>query len=135
MTNEEQNLETSGEILMSSNRSLTLGLQRVIQRNESDLKTFVAEWILSHYPEDIQATIEDILNFGCVSGMVSCLIYYEDTHAFFDEYQSEIEDLFYEYQEATGSSLKMSGDIKNWLAWSGFEQMTYNLSCELGVDF
>jgi hypothetical protein len=40
--------------------------------------------------EDIRAFFSDLLQYGCVSGMVSSLICYEDTHSFFDTHYRQI---------------------------------------------
>ena len=40
--------------------------------------------------EELKNHIKDIFNYGCVSGIVSDLIYYEDTVKFFNCYRKEI---------------------------------------------
>lgn len=49
--------------------------------------------------------LTDLLSHGCVSGMVGSLIYYHDTHAFFDKHYDEIEDLRQEFEDSTGHEL------------------------------
>ncbi len=66
--------------------------------------------------------------------MVSSLIYYRDTHRFYDEYYDEIEDLRLEFEDNCGEPLKVKGDLKNFLAWFAFEETAYLLSIELRLD-
>lgn len=40
--------------------------------------------------EELKDHIKDIFNYGCISGIVSDLIYYEDTVKFFNCYRKEI---------------------------------------------
>lgn len=70
-------------------------------QGKSDLKGYVADYILGQYETDdeIETDMRGILRHGCVSGWVSSLIYYSDTHAFYDRYYDEIEDLRLEWEE------------------------------------
>tara|TARA_B110000977_G_C10865683_1_gene411525 strand:- start:10 stop:180 length:171 start_codon:yes stop_codon:yes gene_type:complete len=51
------------------------------------------------------------------------MIWYSDTHDFFDEHYDEIEELREEWLEQTGQPLNISGDLKNYLAWFAFERV------------
>lgn len=103
-----------------------------IQIKESDsLRSFVASQLLES--DDIPAYISDILTYGCVSGCVGSLVYTIDTHAFYDQFYHEIEQLRFEYEEAHDSYLKIKGDLKNFLAWFAFESVTYRIAHELGI--
>ena len=64
---------------------------------------------------------EDLAQHGCVSGMVGSLIYYHDTHAFFDKHYHEIEEIRHAIQDDVGLVLETHGDLKNHLAWLAFE--------------
>lgn len=66
--------------------------------------------------------VDDLLQYGCQSGMVGELVYYNQTHEWFDTYYNEIMELVEEYEEMTGEKLHWEGDLKNWLAWFSFEQ-------------
>lgn len=70
---------------------------------------------------------EDVLQHGCVSGVVSELIYYVDTHSWFDTYYDEIMELVEELEESIGEKLQWNGDMKNWYAWLSFEEVTRQL--------
>lgn len=76
---------------------------------------------------DQYAYARDVLTYGCVSGMVSELIYYTDTQKFFDEYYDDIMALVEDYQEQTGTQLQHDGDMKNFYAWFAFEETVLEL--------
>lgn len=62
--------------------------------------------------------------------MVRSLIYYTDTHKFFDEYYEEIQDVL-EEQEDYWLVFKWNGsDLKNQLAWLAFEEVARNIATE-----
>ena len=79
--------------------------------------------------------MEDLQRYGCVSGMIHSLIYYDDTNRFYEDYKEEINDLLSNLIENTGLSVsQLFGDNfdnedplildysnKNLLAWFGFE--------------
>ena len=84
--------------------------------------------------EEIKSYLEDILNYGCVSGIVSKLVYYKDTNKFYDTYEEEIEDLIDEFKKEMGynkraefiASLNGSSESmtqeKNLLSWFAYEE-------------
>ena len=63
--------------------------------------------------------------------MVSSLIYYTDTHAFFDKHYDEIEEMREEFEDGTGQPLTIKGDLKNFLVWFAFEEVAYRIAVEL----
>ncbi len=108
--------------------------------------------------ENLLASMEDLQKYGCVSGMINELIYYDDTNKFFDNYKEEINNMLSDLTQGTGCSVEeLFGDKfdkedplildyknKNLLAWFGFEETSYNLyenikeklkNQELGFDF
>lgn len=110
-------------------------------RTDCDDKTMKAE-VLDYLiefaeldPEYIEGHIEDILQYGCVSGTVSPMIYYNDTHKFFKKHFDEIMDLVEELEEETGQAIKIDGDRKNGLAWLGFEETVRFIAYELDLDY
>jgi len=103
-------------------------LQQICKDNPGSIQSAVAQEVLDY--DDPQSFFSDLQQHGCVSGMVNSLIYYSDTHAFYDKHYSEIEELRTDYEESTGEPLQIKGDLKNYLAWFTFEQMAY----ELGND-
>lgn len=74
-----------------------------------------------------------IVNYGTNSGSVSFLIYYVDTHAFFDEHYYEIEELRNEAIE-DGFGIEIKGDLKDFLARFGFEVVARKLADTLFPD-
>ena len=111
-------------------------LKDIIAQNPESIRAYVAEdWLnnLDEYdkPENYY---NDLMKGGCQSGMISGLIYYKDTHAFYDKYYDEIEDIRLELEGAIGESLKPSGDLKNWYAWLGFEETARTIAEEMGID-
>ena len=49
----------------------------------------IKDWVISNLEE---SQIADVILEGCQSGIVSELIYYADTNAFYEKYQEEIWD-------------------------------------------
>lgn len=104
-------------------------LKQILKDHPQSIKAEVAEEALDH--EDPKAFFKDLLQHGCISGMVTKLIYYKDTHAFYDKHYAEIEELREEHEESTGECLQVKSDLKNFLAWFAFEQVAYQLVSEL----
>lgn len=85
--------------------------------------------------EDIVNFFTDLLKHGCISGMVGSLIYYTDTHKFYDTHYDEIEELRNRLEEDFGESLKSGGDLKNWYAWLAFEETARAIASELEIEW
>ena len=115
---------------------------KALKSGASALKKKVINVILDQgTSEDIEAFMKDVCTHGCASGVVSELIYYSDTIAFFKKYKKDILDLL----EDEGTS---PNDLNGWddedhfaedthnqnlLAWYGFEAVTYNLASQLEI--
>jgi len=110
-------------------------LQKIAQTSESVLKKAVAHEILDHAASDdeVRSFLSDLFQYGCISGIVGSLIYYHDTHKFFEMNYEEIEQIRQDYEEATNEPLIIKDDLKNRLAWFAFEETAYQLAEELGV--
>ena len=105
------------------------------------LDYYIDESVDYESPDDLLKSMEDLQQYGCQSGMINGLIYYDDTTKFFDEYKDEINDILSEVLEGTGCSMEeLFGDKfdendpliidysnKNLLAWFGFEETVNNL--------
>ena len=100
-------------------------LQAIIEDKPNTLEAYVAKEALEH--EDIVAFFSDLQQHGCASGMISSLIYYNDTHAFYDEFYDEIEELRSQYEDNMGEPINIQGDLKNFFAWFAFEETAYQL--------
>tara|TARA_Y100000588_G_scaffold222725_1_gene236626 strand:+ start:93 stop:446 length:354 start_codon:yes stop_codon:yes gene_type:complete len=95
-------------------------LHEIAKSHESGIMRIVATDALdSESPLDY---LQDVTNYGCISGSVSGLIYYVDTHAFFDNHYEEIEAMRYDWEDQTGTKLYPNGDLKNWYAWFAYER-------------
>jgi hypothetical protein len=104
-------------------------LENITNTDNSLLNRYVAGYILDNMngysgtdKEKITAWYKDLMMGGCKSGFVGSLIYYTDTHKFFDKYYTEIMELAEEVEEQTGIKLQHESDLKNWYAWFGFEE-------------
>ena len=117
-----------------TNNELKKTLQAIADQKGISLEKEVALEMLDIYPEEIEVGFSNILDYGCATGIVGSLIYYKDTHTFFDTHYEQIEELRHEYKENTGTMLQMNGDLKNTLAWFAFEETTYRMANELGLD-
>lgn len=103
-------------------------------RNGDTLRDYVLTYIKDRYdPDERETFIRDVLWSGCQSGIVTTLIHYRDTQAFFNRFYGEIEDLR-QLHEVTSMPLTIKGDLKNYLAWFGFEQTVSRLAEELGLE-
>ncbi|NJO89223.1 MAG: hypothetical protein HC831_09900 [Chloroflexia bacterium] len=93
---------------------LKSALEKIVEDEQDSIRTHVAMEALSR--EDIECFFRDLFYGGCISGMVSSLIYYKDTHSFYDKYYYEIEELRQEWEEMNGEPLKVQNDWKiQWL--------------------
>ena len=65
--------------------------------------------------------------------MISGLIYYSETHDFFDRHYDEIEDIRRNFERDHGYPFHPSGDLKNDLVWFAYEHVAYLLASDLGI--
>lgn len=104
----------------------------------SELKSEVAEIILDHLDSDTRESLKvffkDLFYSGCVSGMISPLIYYKDTHAFYDRHYNEIEELREELESSFGEALQIKSDLKNYFAWLAFEETARKIAEDLNIE-
>jgi len=82
-------------------------LEEIVEESGSSIRKDVAEEALEYGSEDITSFFQDLLSHGCVSGMVGSLVYYHDTHAFFDTYYDEIETLRDQMEDELGQPLEI----------------------------
>ena len=117
-----------------SNETLKNELQALIDNTYIDtLETEVAKEALE-YDGDITLFFDQLFRHGCVSGFISSLIYYRDTHAFYDKHYDEIEDLRVDFEDMIGSPITIKHDLKNFYAWFAFEQTAYRMAQGLGIE-
>lgn len=103
------------------------------------LKWYVANYALKRYGDsdnELNGFFCDLLSHGCICGMVTPLVWYSDTRQFFDRFYHDIEDLRHEQEESIGQPVPIRNDLKNDLAWFGFEETAYRLYTEdLGQEW
>jgi hypothetical protein len=105
---------------------------REIAKEKGSIRVDVAQDMLDS--EDGEMYLKDLLNHGCQSGMVSGLIYYTDTKAFYIEHIDEIDELREEMENETGEPLKIGMPSYNWLAWFGYEETARKIANELSIE-
>ena len=103
-----------------------------MKSDSEGIKLFVIEDILAvnNNDEEIEDYIDNVLSYGCVSGCVSSLIYYRDTHKFFHKYSDEILALLDELNMESGISFDINS---NNLAWFAYEETIKAIATELGI--
>ena len=85
--------------------------------------------ILDRPVEEVEEYLLDVVNNGCQSGIVTSLIYYEQTKAFFATYFDEIFELI-QYEEEE-SDCKVDVDYSyNSFSWWAYEYLC-NQICQL----
>lgn len=73
-----------------------------------------------------ESYLDDVTTHGCQSGVVTGLIYYDDTLKFYNEYQREIYHLLQETMDGCGVSNPKDLFGKNWDETDPFAQQTAN---------
>ena len=123
-------------LMITHKTALIKKLKAIANEEGNSIKEMVAFEVLDSCQDDTEviAFIKDIASFGCSSGIISSLIYTADTHAFFDKHSTEIEKLHKEYEQKSGLPVYSTGNIKNDLAWFGFEETARKLANELGIE-
>ena len=106
---------------------------------EGTLKHDVAETILDQVDgydnEEILEHVAQIINYGCVSGIVTNLITYKDTDEFFNNHSNEILELLDNDKEEGILDINEIEFNKNWLSWYAFERITFDIQYELEAAY
>lgn len=116
---------------MLSENQLKSKLDNLHSVHAGTIKSCVIDEALEYC--SIKEFFSDLQTHGCRSGIVSSLIYYSDTHEFFDNHYDEIESIREEVEFELGEPLRLHGDLKNELAWIAFEHEAYHLADDLGL--
>jgi hypothetical protein len=117
--------------------------------NLDDLMESVTSYVLRHWDEydDLKQIPLEVLEHGCVSGIVSGLVWYSDTTAYYAKNKDEINKLLYEKMDEWGvyslneifsrdpswdeeDPLALYDYNQNLLAWFGFEETMRNFARE-----
>ena len=111
-------------------------LKEIANQQEDSIKNAVVTEILTdaQTDEEVINFFKDLQKYGCQSGWVNSLIYYAQTHAFFDTHYDEIEDLRQDYKDSYGIDIPIKYDLKNTLAWFAFEIVADELANELEIE-
>ncbi len=134
-----QDTENSEIELEDSEDTLKQQLKTIYDDTDNDLVKYVIDEILDakvyETDEEIEGFFKDLQHGGCQSGFIGSLIYYSDTHKFYDKYYHEIEELRIEMEDNTGETINIgSDDYKNKMAWFAFEETAYNLINQIGLE-
>lgn len=127
---------------------LTLENVKTIKReSDNPLVKSVCDYVINEWQdyEDKTDIFKDVLYHGCQSGVVSELIWYSQTTAFYKKYLEQINELLYETMSGSGlynpSELfgkrwdeedPLATDVynQNLLAWFGFEETLRNIGLQ-----
>jgi len=110
-------------------------------KNSCGLRKYCLNHILEEYEEyeEIKNFFTDLFNGGCVSGMISDLIYYEDTIKFFDRNEELITDFLNQEADDLGvdGMFKLFNkdyqcysidEFKNWASWYIAETVAHEIA-------
>lgn len=113
-------------------------MESLKQKTHSDLEKECCTYIISRWNDydNPKSIVMSVLEHGCVLGIVSSLIYYDDTVLFYLEHKKEINGLLYKAFEECGmyspteifsrwdeeDPLALGKYNRNELAWFGFEE-------------
>ena len=110
-------------------------LQKLLEDNQGTITEAVINEALNYWYDNPKHFFEDVLQYGCQWGTVSSMIYYTDTHKFYDTHYNEIEDIRLELQEEWIIWNKpIDSDIKNYYSWLAFEKVTYDIYYKLNME-
>jgi hypothetical protein len=112
----------------------TKELKEIRNTSDNSLTSYVADHILQRNAGDragIKSFFKDISYGGCISGMIPELIYYSDTRTFYDQFYHEIEEIREKLESDLGGPLQITGDLKNFYAWLGFEETARKIADQL----
>lgn len=112
---------------MGKARSVKAILREIKGQTDCPLRKAVINDVLQQ--EDTATYMSEVLKYGCKSGMVSGLIYYNDTEKFFKKFYVEILEIAENIRQEYGE-ISFSLD-SNTLAWLGYEETIRSLSDEV----
>ena len=108
-------------------------LEKLLEDNQDNITQAVIDEALGyHSPKEF---FQDLLQYGCQSWIVSSLIYYKDTHEFYEKHYDEIEDIRCQLEDdGIEVNIPECSDLKNFYAWLSFEQRAYEIQDSLEMD-
>ena len=95
---------------------------------ETDLKDNVIDIILNHIDdyENPITFLEEVLQYGCISGIVSELIYFNETKCFFIKHMEEIFEVYNEIKDNLSPDFEVNANNLTWLAFEYVVNEIYN---------
>ncbi len=120
----KQNILSFTEKIKNISETFTDSLEKAVALEALDIDS----------PENTVRFFKDLLQYGCITGIVPSLVYYRDTEVFFDKYYEDIIWLKTEYEESIGQPMEIPHQIKNYLAWFAFEETARKIANELNLD-
>ena len=104
---------------------------------EGTLKHEVVEIIMDEVDgldnNEIFPAVKEMVTYGCQSGIVSALITYKDTEAFFDRHVDEIFELVEDAKYMDLIDIKDFELSRNNLAWFAFETIAQEIYQEMEI--
>ena len=114
-----------------------LNLLNSIMENtmEGTLKHEVVEIIMDQVDgldnNEILPAVEEIVTYGCATGVVPALITYDDTDKFFDNHSDEIFELVEDMKQEGLIDMNNFELSKNNLSWLAFETIAQEIYQEM----
>lgn len=121
-------------------------IEQIRDNTTSGLMKDVIDYILDKWDEynDKRNIFLDVLKYGCQSGAVGHLVYYNQTTAYYQKHKNEINELLYDTMNECGiyslselfdgwdeeDPLVIDCYNQNLLAWFGFEETMHNFARE-----
>lgn len=105
-----------------------------LRTQDESIMNYVIDDILDQEEDYQEGYIQDVLNNGCQSGMVSGLIYFNQTKDFFVEYLDDIEEILEDIKDSTGEEFSPSSPRYNHLAWLGYEETMRKIAEHLEME-
>ena len=95
---------------------------------ESELKDNVIDIILNNIDdyENPITFLEEVLQYGCISGIVPELIYFNETKCFFIKHMEEIFDIYNEVKDSLNADFEVNANNLSWLAFEYMVNEIYN---------
>jgi hypothetical protein len=129
------NPENTMTTIATTTPEITQTLRRIAEDEPNTIRAFVAQEALDYHNGNPAQMFIDLQRGGCQAGTISSLIWYTDTHAFFDLYYGEIDELREQIEEDTCEPLQIQGDLKTFFTYVAFEEIAYRMaSDDLGLE-
>lgn len=104
-----------------------------MNKNEEGIRLFVINDLLEmDNDEEIKTYINDVLTYGCQSGIVTSLITYNDTKNFTKNYLNEALEILDNLIQEIGKPAFIIDS--NSIAWLAYEETLRDLIVELDLD-